>query len=271
LRLESEVNEVMDRILSKRIARKKERGEVFDEEKYKRNFIGHYWHTILFQLISEKRLSIEKIPIFSGFKTFMYLSSGNIRNFIELCRDSLNPLLNGNIPIASIPPEIQHSAVLKFSQIFHDRIPQNAEPKELGPRVQKLCDIFGDILRKKLLKYKLYDNKMGETESIVFEIYGFEELNKEIQDIIDAGIRGGAIQKVKPRNPKEIGCFPDAYALNRVLAPYYEISYRDTWPKRLNVEEMNNIFKQPQQVIQLSLDFKEKSENELEKNLQNED
>jgi len=270
LRLEKETNEAIDIILSKRIARKKERNEIFDEKKYRKNFIGHYRLTILFQLISEKRLSIEKIPIFSRFDTFMYLSSGNIRNFIELCRDSLVPLLNGNIPISSIPPEVQHSTVLKFSQIFHDRIPQNAEPKEFGPKVQKLCDILGDILRKKLHKYKLSDDKMGETESIVFEIYGFEELSKEIQNIIDAGIRGGAIQKVKPRNPKEIGCFADAYALNRILVPYYEISYRDIWPMRLSVKEMNNIFRHPKQVIQLSLNFKEKSENKLEKELQNE-
>jgi len=173
---------------------------------------------LLFQLYSDYR-SEKK---YAGITVIVYLSSGIIRNAIEICNQALNTAYNfGYEPSGETPVEIQHQddgakhhAQLQYDDIL--RIPQN-----LGLEVQDLINQIGTIFRDLHLNRYLVEPEPTHFETIYLEIAG------RAKEVFDAALRYSYLQKKPPMQPKTSDqTRKDDYLINRVFAPLFEISYR---------------------------------------------
>lgn len=172
---------------------------------------------LLFQLHSDYR-SEKK---YAGIDVFIHLSSGIIRFAIEICNQALNTALNYGYelrqdnPVGVIYQDIgaKHHAKLQYDDIR--RIPAN-----LGLLVQEFINQIGTIFRA------LHEDRyLVEPEPTHFET-DYSEIKEEAKRVFDAALEYSYLQRKPPMDPRKFdeAKKPD-FLINRVFAPYFEISY----------------------------------------------
>lgn len=172
---------------------------------------------LLFQLHSDYRSEKKYV----GIDVFIHLSSGIIRNAIEICNQALNTAFNYGYdpkednPVLAVYQDIgaKHHAKLQYDDIR--RIPAN-----LGFPVQEFINQIGTIFRA------LHgDRYLVEPEPTHFET-DYSEIKDEAKRVFDAALRYSYLQRKPPMDPKKFDETknPD-FLINRVFAPYFEISY----------------------------------------------
>lgn len=173
---------------------------------------------LLFQLYSDYRQRKKYI----GIDIFIHLSSGIIRNAIELCNHSLNTAYNyGYEPAIDNPVDKRYQdmgtrnhAKLQYDDIA--RIPHN-----LGLEVQDFIKQIGRIFRALHL-----DRYLVEPEPTHFET-DYSKITGRAEKVFDAALNYSYIQEKPPMDPKSLfETKKDDYLINRVFAPYFKISYR---------------------------------------------
>lgn len=182
---------------------------------------------LLFQLYSDYRSEKKYV----GIDVFIHLSSGIIRNAIELCNQALNTAYNyGYEPALEKPVEIvyqdmgaKHHAELQYEDIT--RIPGSLDLDDitripLGLKVQDFINEIGTIFRKLHLNRNLV-----EPEPTHFETT-YSEIVKQAKEVFDATLNYSYLQKKPPMDPKNpYETRKDDFLINRVFAPKFEISY----------------------------------------------
>ncbi len=174
---------------------------------------------LLFQLYSDYRPNEKK---YVGIDVFIHLSSGVIRNAIELCNSALNTAYNyGFSPNegSSVGPEYQDRGVKNYSKLQYERMQRIK--KGAGLKVQELIKEIGSIFRKLHLNRYLV-----EPEPTHFEI-NYSELTGDAKEIFDAAINYSCLQEKTPMEPKSKYDIKNRdFILNRIYAPWFKISYR---------------------------------------------
>ena len=182
-------------------------------ELYKKNSLN-----LLFQLCSDYKSEKKYV----GIDVFTHLSSGVIRNAIELCNSSLNTAYNyGYTPKKDHPidVEFQDRGVKNYSKLQFDRMQRIK--KGAGMNVQELIKEIGSIFRRIHL-----DRYLVEPEPTHFEI-NYSELRDNSKEIFDAAIDYSCLQEKKPMEPKNKYDIKNRdFILNRIFAPWFKISYR---------------------------------------------
>jgi arsenate reductase-like glutaredoxin family protein len=173
---------------------------------------------LLFQLHSDYRSEKR----YCGVDVFAQLSSGIIRNAIEICGQALNTAYNyGFAPNGekAVGFEYQDIGAKNHAQVKYEDILRIAS--KVSQEVQEFINQIGTIFRA------LHSDKyLVEPEQTHFETdyYGIKGKAKEV---FDAALQQSYIQRKPAMDPKEIG---DArktdFLLNRVFAPHFEISCR---------------------------------------------
>lgn len=172
---------------------------------------------LLFQLYSDYRSEKKYV----GIDVFIHLSSGIIRSAVELCNQALNTAYNyGYEPEKGKPVEnayqdigVKDLAKLQYADIT--RIPKN-----LGLKVQDFIKEIGAIFRELHLNRYLVEPEPTHFETNYSEI-------SQGKDVFDAALNYSCLQKKPPMDPKSsLETKKDDFLINRVLAPYFEISYR---------------------------------------------
>ena len=173
---------------------------------------------LLFQLCSDYR-SEKK---YCGIDVFIHLSSGIIRNAIEICNQALNTATNyGYDPSKEKTIEVvyQDMGAKNHAQLQYDDIPRMSG--NLGLDVQDFINQIGAIFRA------LHEDKyLVEPEQTHFEV-DYSGITGRAKDVFDAALRHSYLQKKPPMDAKTFGETRKAdFLINRVFAPYFEISYK---------------------------------------------
>lgn len=173
---------------------------------------------LLFQLYSDYRSEKKYV----GITVIVYLSSGIIRNAIEICNQALNTAYNfGYEPSGEKPVEIQHqdAGAKHHAQLQYDdiqRIPHN-----LGLEVQDFINQIGTIFRDLHLNRYLVEPEPTHFETTFSEIAG------RAKEVFDAALSYSYLQKKPPMQPKSPDrTKKDDYLINRAFAPLFKISHR---------------------------------------------
>jgi len=173
---------------------------------------------LLFQLYSDYRSEKKYV----GINVFIHLSSGIIRSAVELCNQALNTAYNfeykpakGN-PVGNI---FQDMGAKNFAKIRFTDI--TGIPGGLGLKVQDFINEIGTIFRALHLNQYLVEPEATHFETTYSEIVG------KAKEVFDAALNYSYLQKKPPMDPKSsLETKKDDFLINRIFAPYFEISYR---------------------------------------------
>jgi Cdc6-like AAA superfamily ATPase len=174
---------------------------------------------LVFQLISYYPPTQKE---YAGFRVFAMLSSGLIRNFIELCYQSFKNdffYYSGSIVKKRyIDFEMQtKSANIRSEKFFNtiENIP------EYGNEIKSLVQSLGAI-------YSSWysDPRISEPE-ITYFFVDKTTLSPKVKQVLDKAVQWSVLQQKEPMKGKTPGDpLLDVYVLNHILAPKFSISYR---------------------------------------------
>ncbi len=186
---------------------------------------------LLFQLYNDYGAN----KIYAGLDVFINLSSGIIRNAIEICNQALNTAYNyGYEKQENKAIDIQHQdigAKLESKLQYEDiqRIPGSHlkvckgidSATSLGMEVQDFVNQIGTVFRSLEL-----DPDIVEPEQTHFET-DYLSLDNYSRDVIDTAVRFSYLQEKPGMKPKDVRDTKKRdLVLNRIFAPYFLISYR---------------------------------------------
>lgn len=185
-------------------------------KKYSNDYDNKYKLTFVFVLSSIYRK--EKKGYYS-FNDYCQLSSGIIGNFLELCRRAFDlayfkdyeALIEGRIS-----NEVQTDAAYEFSYSERDMIQRIAK---YGGALQVFIDNIGNAFSH--IHKDLY---MRYPETNQFPIGKLSPENMKLFEL--ACMWSLIIKKKSPQNTNGKDTKEDVYILNRILAPFFKISYR---------------------------------------------
>jgi hypothetical protein len=174
---------------------------------------------LLFQLISLNR---PKQKQYAGFSVFCMLSSGIIRNFLELCYQSFNIALFSDreslIDGRKMPIQAQTVGAKIRAERYVDvieRIP------ECGNEIKSLVRSIGAIF------YSWQNDPVLSEPEVTYFCIDYTSLSSKARKILDSAVQWSVLQPKKPMKGKSpTDPLLDVYALNHILAPYFGISYR---------------------------------------------
>jgi hypothetical protein len=174
---------------------------------------------LLFQLISLYR---PKQKMYAGFNVFSMLTSGIIRNFLELCYQSFNISLFSEGKELLEKKQISfknqtEGAEIRAEKFFKtiERIPEYGN--EIKSLVRSLGAVFSGLQK---------DPRLKEPEVTYFCV-DKTSLSEKERKILDTAVQWSVLQEKGPMKGKSsVEPLLDVYALNHILAPYFKISYR---------------------------------------------
>jgi hypothetical protein len=174
---------------------------------------------LLFQLASLNR---PKQKLYAGFDIFCMLSSGIIRNFLELCYQSFNIALfldsqtlinDGKMPFKTQSAGARIRAGRYMDVI--ERIPK------YGNEIKSLVIQLGAIF------YSWQNDEVLSEPEVTHFCIDYNALSVDARNVLDAAVQWSVLQPKKDMKGKAVlDPLLNVYALNHVLAPYFGISYR---------------------------------------------
>lgn len=226
------------------------------------DWLHNYKVAILYLLCHET----SKKKIYCGFDTFIELSSGVIRYFIELCNVTFMFAFSEGYTLLNPVPfefEIQDQAARYVAEKrFHeiDTYPP------YGSNIKNLVFCIGNIFSN---AHK--DPKQSEPERNQFSIkdnYTNEndEIANNIMQIIKYAIMWGVLRGVKKstKNKTKFRISKMDYYLNPIYSPYFDISYRKGRKIDLNYDEVESLLlKSPKANERIMKRFIKEIDNDL--------
>lgn len=174
---------------------------------------------------------------YAGIDVFINLSSGIIRNAIEICNQALNTAYNyGYERQETNAVEVQHQDIgaktqarLQYEDI--QRVPGShsraiaygtaEQVGNIGMEIQDFVSQLGNIFRNLHL-----DQYLVEPEQTHFET-DYLSLDDYSRQVVDTAEKYSYLQQKYPMSPKDVhDTKRNDFVLNRVFAPYFQISYR---------------------------------------------
>lgn len=173
---------------------------------------------LLFQLCRDYRTEKKYV----GIDVYISLSSGIIRNAIELCNQALTTAYNYNYKAdsgKSIDYRFQDMGAKSHAELQYEDIARIKG--NLGLRAQMFINELGTVLR-----HLHSDRDIIEPEPTHFETT-YSEITGIAKEVFDATKNYAYLQEKPPMSPKSsIDTKKNDYLINRILAPKFGISYR---------------------------------------------
>ena len=187
--------------------------------KYKHDYSNKYRYSITCLIASVYK----KQKQYYGFNTICYLSDGNTRTFINICRaifsDAFFYERDSFIEKKVISKQIQSKAIHSFSNSEFNSI---CSIIDRGNNIRNLIlnigNIFSEYHKDRLVRYP-------ETNQFVFNKLELQSDEREVVDIAESWsmiIRREKTQRVSLGLDKR----GDIYYINRAFCPIFGISYR---------------------------------------------
>ena len=189
----------------------------------KKKFADDYNNKYRYALTVLLCLVYKKDKLYYGFNDLCYLSEGNARTFINLCKSILSDALfyekkrfyeTKTISYISQARAIKNYSISEFNSVFS--IIQNG--KSIRELVLSLGNVFLEFHKDKYVRYP-------ETNQFIFV---YDTLPEEEKRVIDTAVSWAIIKKRKDpqRLSASIAKEGDIYTINRIFSPVFNISYR---------------------------------------------
>jgi hypothetical protein len=198
--------------------------------KYRGDYINKYKLSLVFLLCS----IYKKEKQYYSFNTFSFLSSGIVGQFLELCRRSF-AIAEWNdtdafLKEGKISKLDQTRAAVDFSLAEKQQI---IRIEDHGGAVSRFVENIGSIFRS----YHS-DPRLRYPELNQFAINIGAITDERLKTAMQAAIRWSIIQKARKMHRSAPGePFQDTYALNRILSPLFQISYRTRGGRSVLIDE----------------------------------
>ena len=195
---------------------------------------------------------------YSGFKNIVRLSSGIIRDFLELCKDMIyysNPWVvnEKKDKLEPVPPNIQNTVIKIHSNILYvniDMIPgiDNESGKARSENLRILIDSLA-LIFKNILK----GSQSKELRTVSgFQLKNIDNLNTTAKNALNDGVSIRLLQIPYnlriPQNPTKYAVHK-RYKFHRLLCPRFKLSIAERWPKEIDAQVFNEIFKKPEYAV----------------------
>ncbi len=191
-----------------------------EAKKYKNDYENKYKLSYLFVLCSIYK---EEHKLYYGFNDFVYLSSGIVGTFLELCRCTFQQAYfsdKGALLGGSIDADIQTRAALDVANSEFEQIQRISK---YGNYVNRFAKNIGD----KFSEYHV-DKRISYPETNQFSLDSQKLIEGSLEDkVFKAALMWSVVQRKKGLQQvsiaKEKG---EVYILNRIFAPIFNISVR---------------------------------------------
>jgi hypothetical protein len=219
------VHPAVERDLSraKEVARK-EALERYGPEEAKKvsDYVYKYHRAIYFR----SREAKANLPVYSGFRMIMYLSTGVVRNLLEPCfwmydkAVSSTPEGVAREPVASISPSIQNEILMDLSQRMWDRLKEGLDrivagcSREDARSLERLFEQLAQLFRARLL------GEGSEPRALSFSVSGGRDEADvaELERLLRIA-RKATFLYVRSGAAKDAGGREAYYVPNRLLWP----------------------------------------------------
>jgi len=169
-----------------------------------------------------KNLSNKYTYSYSGFKQLVHLSSGIVRNFIDLSSKMYTRVINDGLSYKVIPVSIQDQEIIDYSIKFlksefdklHEDQGLTKDKLDRHKKLYNLIDSIGKVFRI-ILKSEAKDRR-------VFSFYFEDEPDNQLNDVLKLGVIYNYFQYSTLGSKTGLGR-ARLYILNRMLAPYYKL------------------------------------------------
>lgn len=212
--------------------------EIKNPDNYWKNFKGHYKEAAIFRVLKNKG----KDKLYAGFNEYVSLSSGIIRLFIWLCRETFTVAYQEKVDVLNGVPinvYLQNKAALNVAKNELDiTIPQTIN-NIYASRLACFIHDIGQILRARLYySTQPQANRIEIIDPEKFELAGYEIPRELIESGQDLPVFL-AESSFKPRDVKYP--FPKTFALNGIFAPLLKIPPEERWRTELRAEEIKGL------------------------------
>lgn len=190
-----------------------------DTKKYANDYTNKYRYAITVFICS-----VYKRPkLYYGFNAICYLSNGNTRTFINLCRTIISDALfyekKKFIDTGMVSKEVQSRAIHNYSQAEFDEICSIIKyGNYIRNFVMNIGNIFSTFHKDRKMRYP-------ETNQFVFSEVDLYPQDREIIEVAKSWamiIKKEKAQRVTASIDKKA----DIYHINKIFYPIFNISYR---------------------------------------------
>ena len=190
--------------------------------KYKNDYSSKYRMALLFLLLS---MYVGEEKKYYSVKTYIYLSSGSVNDFISLCRNAFNYIDDEEFENIKkgffLSKDIQTIAAKKTAESQMRKITMS---NRYGFEIHNFIENMGRLFE---FYHKDRDIKYPETNQFSFEneaeIYDDSNTRKYITELLNDGvaIRDENLHRISIGEKRGV-----VYKFNRIFAPIYHYSYR---------------------------------------------
>jgi len=195
---------------------------------------------------------------YSGFKNVVRLSSGIIRDFLELCKDmvyysNLWVLKEKREKLDVIPPNIQNTVIKIHSNLLYENIDkingydeksQKSRSANTNILINNLAKIFQTVLR---------GSKSKEERTVSgFQLRNVEKLSSTATNALKDATSYRLLQvPYNPREPQNPTRYTpcERYKFHRLLCPRFRLSLAERWPKEIDAEVFSEILNRPKETV----------------------
>ena len=188
-------------------------------EKYKSDYENKYRYALTIVICTAYR----KDKLYYGFNTICYLSEGNARTFINICKAIISNAMfyekNDFIENGKVSIKHQHKAIKDYAISEFNSVCSIINcGKEIKNFILQIGNVFSDYHKDKFVRYP-------ETNQFT---YVPEELSLENRKTLDIAESWALIHQKDPTQRLSAGIEAKGYlyTINRVFSPIFNISYR---------------------------------------------
>lgn len=199
---------------------------------------------------------------YSGFENIAKLSSGNVRIFLELCKDMIyyanswvfeESISENKNTLEPISPNIQNTVIKIHSNILYEGIDKisgmdTKTKRSRSENVRLLIDSLAEIFSR-----ILHGSKSAEKRTVSgFQLKDKERLTETAINALNDSVSRKLLQvPYYPRKPQEAAKYAPhkRYRFHKLLCPRFKLSLTERWPKEISSDVFNSIFTNPKETV----------------------
>jgi len=191
---------------------------------------------------------------FSGFRRYAYLSSGVVRTFVNLLKDTVSyatpDIARRAVSIKPISFQQQNALVQVKSAIHRQAYLEAEHPDDVLTLTNALAQLFRLELLKSIETCKGEIENAGDFHNdhlrpiSQVQIQNFAKLNDRTRNALRQALEVGLLQRpLDNRQPQQHSQVPhENFKIHRMLCPYYEISLANRFPRKIEADLLNLVF-----------------------------
>jgi len=182
---------------------------------------------------------------YSGFENYCYLSSGIIRSYITLIKDTVYnaypEIVETKVTFEPIPAKKQETVIKIKSRIHFNNYGGCEHPLEVKKTIEILGSLFKQILYHS--RKRVADDPKKELRTVSqIEIKNFNNLSPFMQNILKETVDCNLLQIPLGARSQEAAAAPfNGYKLHRMIIPYFSLELPNRFPRTLKAEQVNVI------------------------------